>query len=406
MTGAVKNGQTKRDILKPVGELRKELSMAKHSEEKMATLKDAIFKDVLPLLGSPVDHIKHLTETEGKDLSQFISGLNPEQVQQFRALTKAQKNADYYQLPLPIEISFTESKLAKIVEGHNLLQGQSESFITKVLIPFTAQAAQKEPIAKNSGSKTHGEAKRAVGTDYPNTFNNACGIIESLTALSATVQETRKSVTGLLSETQKKILEKISDVKNMSYELSVEKNNYDNHNAWFKDSASKYPYAEKCTAEVKPSDWTLDNFSNLLAEVNQTIRNAEAAMLHKSQKCMKELTGRRHTMKQSVAQTKAFQDDHTKTVNLYMDVQTVLQHALNALTGLNIAVQSLEKQLNDKLQGISQESLEQIKNIVIKFEDYTTKINALVPYALLPDGQQREVRVLKAAGNQRVDLVV
>lgn len=405
MTGAVKSGQAKRDILKPVGDLRKELSKAKNNLEKMSSLRDAVFKDVLPLLGSPADNFKNLACIEGNDLSRFVTALNPEQVQQFRALTKAQKNADYYQLPQPVEISFTESKLAKILENHTLVKEQIDGFITNV-IRLTAQAAQKEPLAKNSGSKSHGEAVRVVATDYPTTFNNACGCIESLTALSTTVQETRKSVIDLMSETQKKILEKISDIKKMSRELSVEKNNYDNHNAWFKDSASNYPYAEKCTADVKPSDWSLDNFSHLLEEVNQTIRNAEATMLHKGQKCMKELTGRRHSMQQSVAQTKAFQDDHTKTINLYTDVQALLQQAVNALTGLNVAVQALEKQLNDTLQGVSTESLDQIKNLVSKFDDYTIKTKALVPYALIENKEEREVRILKAAGNQRVDLEV
>lgn len=405
MTGAVKNGQTKRDILKPVKDLDKELSHAKHSPEKMNTIREALFKEILPKFGTPAENLKFQLTFGGDPIDLLLEALTPDQKEGFRVRAKRQKNADYFQIPAPFVISFSEGKLAKIVDAHTEVSAQVDAYIANI-IKFTGLAAQKEPKVKNDAQRPHGEAVRIVATDYPTTYNVASRMIESLTAFSMSVQASKIEAIGLLKEAQSKTLAKIDDVISLSKELSIEKNNYDHHDAWTKARASSYPYVEKCTVTVEVSPYSLDNFSKLLNEASEAIRDAQALMLYRGQKCMNQLTGRRHTMQQSVAQDKAFKDDHPKAIESYQEIQTHLQHILNTLTAYNAAIKTLEDKLSDRLEGISTDCHKHIQSLVTQCQDYANKTTALVPYALLANGQKREVRILKTAGNQAIDLVV
>lgn len=400
MTASVK--QDKRALYKPINELV-EAARGK-DEDKKQLLLTAIYTQVMSAFHpNPAESLKNHFTLGGANVSHLSEALSPEQKKELRSQLKGAKNAEFYNLPIPITISYTETELAKLVGLQENLKSETEGY-TAGLIRLTASAAQKEPIAKNAAQRPHGEALRVVRTDYPKAFNEAVTLIESHTGLHLEAQENRKKVFELLTDAQKKITEKMVDVASLSKELSIEKNNYDNHDRLMKDWASKYPSVQTSTAEVKPADWTLDNFSMLLEQTNKSIRDAEALMLSKGQKCMKQLTGRRHSMQQSIARTEAFRAKDKETTVLYEVVQAQLQHAYNILQGLSVAVQQLNTQINEKLDVISKESRDQIQNLVITFRDYTEKANALVPYTLTEEIKKRELPVLKTEGNQKVAL--
>jgi hypothetical protein len=400
MTGTVKLG--KRELYRPINALKDAAKIEDKAQKE--TLLTSIYTEVMSAFNaSPVESLKNHFALGGANISHLSEALSAEQKKELLSLLKSPKNAEFYNLPHPITISYTETELAKLVGKQENLKSETEGF-TAGLIRLTASAAQKEPIAKNAPQRPHGEALRIITTDYPTAYNEAATLIDAHIGLHLEVQETRKKIFELLDDAQKKITEKMVDVASLSKELSIEKNNYDNHDKYMKDWSSKYPSVQTSTADVKPAEWILDNFSKLLEQTNKSIRDAEALMLSRGQKCMKQLTGRRHSMQQSIARTEAFQAKDKETTVLYGVVQAQLQNAFNALNGLSGAVQQLNAQINDKLDVISKESRDQIQTLVTTFKDYTEKANALVPYTLTEEIKKRELPVLKAEGNQLVAL--
>lgn len=399
MTAAVK--QSKRDLYKPINELK---DAAKGNQKEQ--LLTAIYTEVMSAFnGSPVESLKNHFSYGGANIQHLAEALTAEQKNELRFHLKSKKNAEFYNLPNPITITYTEANLSTLLNQQAKLNAETTSF-TAGLIRLTANAAQKEPIAKNSPQRPHGDALRIITMEYPSAFNEAATIIDAYIGSHREAQENRTKIFELLTDTQKKITEKMVDVASLSKELSIEKNNYDNHDKLMKDWASKYPYVQTNTEQVKPADWTLDNFSKLLEQTNLSIRDAEALMLSKGQKCMKQLTGRRHSMQQSIARTEAFKAKDKETTVLYGVIQGQLQHAYNVLNGLSEAVQLLNTQINEKLDAISKDSRDQIQSLVTTFKDYTDKANALVPYTLSEEIKKREVPVLKPEGNQKVALIV